>query len=603
MCALSQDEDATDSLDPYGSVDSDLAPPSSHGEPRSRRPGQLGLVGDSASGAGADAGSGRISLRAVRRALHAAQGRAAKLAHFEGLHSEGAMRTQQLQVEVSALQRAAHASSPRGTPTNHSTVRLTPHLLRAIVTNLEHHPQWMGSRNLTRDPQVLLADKDTELAHAYRRAEGAALERGALRRQASSAAAEAQALRYELQSARQAIQDLRASPPSFAPTAAASLLPLPSESPPPRGESPPVSQSESPPLSQSESPPSQEEAGATLAPALRTSDPTQPSVSAAAAPAPAPDLLSSTPQEETPLLVDMETVSLPDVAAASQPAVHSSSSSSTPEDRQHSMPSGAFEQPQACPPNSTHGSDTQHGISAANADGVSAAAAAEQGRFWQLLQDHTSEALPYHEATPDMQASPSAHTPTAPSPRSPALFQDSVSSLDGTGVTPPPQPPATSQGPTSDSYAEPHQAQATAVSESPEPVPGVSCQGAEQLLSSLEGLTRLDLGVVESLGAGRGAGGASGSRELLDELQGLARQIAADMERDGKRRGLFSVDGAAASAAGLDAGDVRVGKPLRRPLFDVAAATADAAGKQGVTTTTTTTTKPVPTVFPRQLTQ
>ncbi|MEW5312062.1 MAG: hypothetical protein WDW38_003721 [Sanguina aurantia] len=439
-------------------------------------------------------------------------------------------------------------------------------------------------------PQVLLADKDTELAHAYRRAEAAALERGALRRQASSAVTEAQALRYELESARQAIQDLRASPPSFAPTAAASLLPLPSESPPPRSESSPVSQGE--PL------PSQEEAGSTPAAALGTSDPTLPPVSAAAAAA-APDLMSSTPQEETPhLFVDADTSYLPDVAAASQPAVHSSSSSSsssTPEDRQHSMSSSTLGQPHALPPSSTHGSDTQHGINAATAGGASAAAAAaaaEQGRFWQLLQDHTSEALPYHEATPDMQASPSAQPQTAHSPLSPALFQNTVSSLDGTDVTEPP-PAAFSQGPTTGSHAEPRQEQAMVASESPEPVTGVSRQGAEQLLPSLEGFTRLDSGVVESLGAGGGAGGASGSRELLDELQGLARQIAADMERDGKRRGLFSLDGAVAGvASGLDAGDVGVGKPLRRPLFDVAAATADASGKPSVITNT----KPVPTV-------
>ncbi|MEW5312064.1 MAG: hypothetical protein WDW38_003723 [Sanguina aurantia] len=103
---LTQDEDAADLMDPYSSTDSDHTPPSSHTEPRAHRLGQqLGLIAESISGAGAGAGgSGRISLRAVRRALQAAQGRAAKLAHFEGLHSEGAMRTQQLQAEISTLQ-------------------------------------------------------------------------------------------------------------------------------------------------------------------------------------------------------------------------------------------------------------------------------------------------------------------------------------------------------------------------------------------------------------------------------------------------------------------------------------------------------------------
>lgn len=48
--------------------------------------------------------SRRLSLRVLQRSLRSAQGRAAKLAHFERLHREGVMHSQQLQGEVEALQ-------------------------------------------------------------------------------------------------------------------------------------------------------------------------------------------------------------------------------------------------------------------------------------------------------------------------------------------------------------------------------------------------------------------------------------------------------------------------------------------------------------------
>ncbi|PNH08464.1 hypothetical protein TSOC_004969, partial [Tetrabaena socialis] len=112
-----------------------------------------------------DSGRDPVQLQRLSTQLEETRSALVKLQQFEGLYKESRMRSKQMQAEVTSL-------------------------------------------------QVLLADKDAELARQYKRMESEAMERSGLRSSFNVAVDEVKALRNELEEARQAMLELRGVIPS-----------------------------------------------------------------------------------------------------------------------------------------------------------------------------------------------------------------------------------------------------------------------------------------------------------------------------------------------------------------------------------------------------